>query len=207
MRIVCLSDTHSAHDKIDVPDGDLLIHAGDFTGHGSKQQVEAFDEWIGNLPHRYKIVIAGNHDFLFEDEPDIAVPLLKNCIYLQDKGITLEGIKIWGSPWQPVFKNWAFNLEEKDLATKWAMIPKSTNLLITHGPPFSILDKTIDYRNVGCKKLLEAVQRIKPQLHVFGHIHESYGKKAIAGTIFVNASICTLSYRPSQLPIVVDLDV
>ena len=117
----------------------------------------------------------------------------------------VDGLEVWGSPWQPWFHDWAFNLERgAALAEKWAMIPDSTDLLITHGPPHGILDACFDGRRVGCEELTRAVERVRPKLHVFGHIHEAYGVVDDGTTLFVNASNCNLRYRPANAPIVVD---
>jgi Icc-related predicted phosphoesterase len=190
MRIVTISDTHGYHDKLEVPDGDLLVHAGDMSMRGRLDEVEAFDRWLAQLPHRHKIVIAGNHDFCFEKQPREARALLRHAIYLQDEAVEIEGVKIYGSPWQPWFFDWAFNLPRGlALAEKWAQVPDDTQLLITHGPAMGIGDTTYDGRHVGCEDLLRRVRQVKPRLHVFGHIHEAAGRYDIDGTIFVNASI------------------
>ncbi len=206
MRIVCLSDTHDFHDRLVVPDGDVLLHAGDATMGGKPFQVEAFARWFAARPHRHKIVVAGNHDWMFERTPTQARSLLRDVVYLQDDEITVDGLRIWGSPWQPWFHDWAFNLERgPQIAAKWELIPAGIDVLITHGPPAGILDRTSRGEDVGCADLRRELQRIRPRLHVFGHIHEAYGTVEIDGTRYVNASICTERYHPVQLPIVVDL--
>ena len=218
MRIVCLSDTHNRHGAIRVPEGDLLLHAGDATMHGTPEEVAGFDAWLATLPHRHKVVVAGNHDFLFEREPEAARALLKSAVYLQDSAVEVEGLRIWGSPWQPWFFDWAFNLPRgAALRKKWDQIPSGTDVLLTHGPPLRIraqvagptprLRAAVTGRgsHVGCEELLEAVFRVRPRLHVFGHIHEGYGLESRDGITFVNASSCNRSYRPANPPVVVDL--
>jgi predicted phosphohydrolase len=206
MRIVCLSDTHGLHARLDVPDGDLLLHAGDFSMGGRAREIERFDRWLGTLPHAHKVVVAGNHDFLFEREPERARALLTNALYLQDGGLTLAGLRIWGSPWQPWFHDWAFNLARgPELAAKWALIPDGTDVLVTHGPPAAVLDRTVNGEAVGCRDLALALERVRPRLHLFGHIHESYGRIERDGTIYVNASNCDVRYRTLQPVVVVDL--
>lgn len=205
MRIVALSDTHGKHDAIAVPDGDLLVHAGDFTGRGREPEIRAFDAWLGRLPHRWKVVIAGNHDFAFERTRE-ARGWITNAIYLQDGLAEVGGLRVWGSPWQPRFFDWAFNLDRgAPLAEKWALVPTGVDVLLTHGPPMGILDVTAGGEAVGCEALTAALARIRPRLHVFGHIHEAYGTLERDGTRFVNASSCDLSYRPVQAPVVIDL--
>lgn len=211
-RIVAISDTHSRHEKMPpLPDGDILIHAGDATVSGSFDEIIEINRWFGTLPHKHKILVAGNHDWLFEKSPDMARALMTNAIYLQDETVVLEGLKIFGAPWQPRFFDWAFNVTRGvPIARKWALIPTDTDILITHGPPHGILDGVIDRWTgesaaVGCEELLPVIQRIQPRLHIFGHIHAGYGQVKIDRTQFVNASICNEAYSPIHLPIVIDL--
>ncbi len=188
-RIVCVSDTHSFHRKTVVPDGDILIHAGDITLHGELEAVEDFDRWLGTLPHRHKVVIAGNHDFCFQEKPERARPLLTNAVYLEDSAVTVEGLKVYGSPWQPEFGGWAFNLPRgPELAAVWGKIPDDTDVLVTHGPPAGFLDRTNRGVHAGCADLLARVFQVRPRLHVFGHIHEAAGVMEVGGITFVNAS-------------------
>ncbi|MBT4329716.1 MAG: metallophosphoesterase [Gammaproteobacteria bacterium] len=205
MRIVCFSDTHGYHEKVEIPDGDILIHAGDFSRRGSTSEQEAFDVYLGGLPHTHKIVIAGNHDWSLEDVDD-PESRFHNAAYLQDSSITIDGVKFYGAPWQPEFYNWAFNLPRGEpLREKWSQIPNDTDVLITHGPPHGVLDRVSRGERVGCEDLLEAVQRVQPQLHVFGHIHEDYGQVERGGTVFVNPSTCNAVYRPVNPCVVVDI--
>jgi predicted phosphohydrolase len=209
MRVVCISDTHLAHRdaEIEVPDGDLLIHAGDGTYRGQAREIDEWMAWLASLPHPRKVVIAGNHDRLFEERPGLArarVP--KGIDYLQDSGIEIGGLRIWGAPWQPEFLEWAFNLPRGErLREKWALIPPGTDILVTHGPPMGTLDLTPRGEPVGCEELREAVARLRPKLHVFGHIHHAHGQAVVAGTRFVNASICDEDYLPTHPPILIDL--
>ncbi len=208
IRIVCVSDTHNQQGQFVVPPGDILIHAGDLTGWGTLPEIAAVNEWLGRLPHKDKIVIAGNHDFLFEREGALARSLITNASYLQDSMVELQGLRFWGSPWQPWFYDWAFNLPRGEaLREKWEMIPEGIDVLVTHGPPRSILDLTSGGEHVGCEDLRDTVGRMSapPQLHVFGHIHEAYGIHRTHRTVFVNASICDLAYRPTNKPVVIDL--
>ena len=195
MKIICISDTHERHGNLTVPDGDMLIHAGDITSTGDKEDLIKFNNWLGNLPHKYKIVIAGNHDFYCEAHPEETRQILSNAIYLNDGGVLIEGFNIWGSPISPTFHHWAFMKNRgEEIRKHWEMIPENTNILITHCPPSGILDKTDSGKKEGCKDLLEIVQeKIKPRLHVFGHIHEAYGQMQIADTQYVNASVVGLN--------------
>jgi Icc-related predicted phosphoesterase len=207
IRLVFLSDTHAQHGRVVVPDGDVLVHAGDFTRQGAFEDVAHFDRFLAGLPHAHKVVIAGNHDFCFERTPDRAREVLTHCTYLEDSGATVAGIRFWGSPWQPFFFDWAFNLPRGEkLREKWAKIPEDVDVLVTHGPPKGILDRTYDGRREGCEELRARVDRIDPPVHVFGHIHEAAGVESRGRTLFVNAATCTLRYEPTNPPIVVDYD-
>lgn len=202
MKIVIISDTHGMHSNVKVPEGDILIHSGDILRGKKSNGLNDFNEFIGSLPHKYKIVIAGNHDFCFENNKTESVKKLTNCIYLEDSGIEIEGIKFWGSPWQPWFLDFAFNLKkESDRKKKWDLIPEDIDVLITHSPPHKILDKTFAGINAGCEELAKAVKRIKPKVHIFGHIHEGYGNYSDEYTDYINASVCTKAYAPVNPPV------
>ena len=211
LKIVCISDTHNCSEKIVVPDGDILIHSGDATITGTIEEIVLFNNWFANLPHKYKIFVAGNHDWLFEKNNRFARNLLdKSIIYLQDSSVEIEGLKIYGSPWQPRFFDWAFNLMRgAELAEKWKMIPDDVDILITHGPPNGILDEVPrrDFvENTGCEELRKRVEELRLKnlkLHIFGHIHCGYGTTEKCGVKFVNASNCDESYEPINPPIVV----
>lgn len=207
-RIVCVSDTHNRQGALAVPEGDVLVHAGDLTGRGSEVEIAAANQWLGGLPHEHKIVIAGNHDFLFEKQGTLARSLLTSAIYLQDSGVEVAGLRVWGSPWQPWFQDWAFNLPRgKALRERWEQIPEGLDILVTHGPPMGILDRTAAGEHVGCEELRARLTAMSspPRLHVFGHIHEAHGIHRTPRTTFVNASVCDLAYRPAHEPVVVAL--
>lgn len=213
-RIVCLSDTHNCNDQIDVPDGDILIHSGDATITGTVEEIKRFNSWFAGLPHKHKIFVAGNHDWLFETDNRLARILLdKKIVYLQDSAIEIEGLKIYGSPWQPRFFDWAFNLNRgAEMAEKWDAIPNDIDILITHGPPKGFLDEVPRrawVENAGCEELRKKVEEIaafgRLKLHIFGHIHCGYGTRNQFGVKFINASNCNEAYEPIQPPIVFDL--
>lgn len=207
MRIVCISDTHGLHDEVVVPEGDILIHAGDHCNHGRQSEVRKFDAWLARQPHRHKIFIAGNHDWPWQKQSRYAPLWIKSgATYLRDTAITIEGLKIYGSPWQPEFCSWAFNLPRGPLlAAKWQAIPEDVDILVTHGPPLGILDRNAGDERTGCEDLAVHVRRVRPRLHVFGHIHDSHGMVERDGTRFVNACACNYDYDPVNPPIVVDL--
>ncbi len=211
MKLVCISDTHSMHRRIpELPDGDVLIHAGDCLGAGTLDNVAELNDWLGTLPHRHKIVIAGNHDWAFQDTPEQARALLTNAIYLEDSGIEIGGLRIWGSPWTPTFLDWAFMLDRGEtIAERWRCIPDTTDVLITHGPPKGIGDEVAfggTCQNVGCEELLARVHQLNLKAHIFGHIHEGYGEQRQGNLRFVNASTCTARYEPVNPPIVLEVE-
>lgn len=212
MRIVAISDTHGLHGQLPkLPDGDVLVHAGDFTYDAGQAALRSFLRWFESQPHKRKVFIAGNHDWAFEKWNGPARAMVKELApsadYLEDSGVEIDGIRFWGSPYQPEFCGWAFNRKRgPEIAHHWAKIPNGTDVLITHGPPKGILDISgFDNESCGCADLLEAVNRIKPKLHVFGHIHHGYGQKVIDGTTFINASICNERYQPINNPWIMNL--
>ncbi len=215
MKIVCISDTHNCNGQIAIPDGDLLIHAGDATINGTVAEIMAFNKWFAGQPHEYKIFVAGNHDWLFERQNIKTRGLLDvNIIYMQDSFVEIEGRKIYGAPWQPRFYDWAFNvMRGAEIAAKWQLIPEDIDILITHGPPHKILDEVktrFGIENGGCEDLRRRVQEIaklgRLKLHVFGHFHYSYGVAEDFGVRFVNASSCDEEYAPVQMPVIVEVN-
>lgn len=207
LRLVLISDTHNLHGQLNIPNGDVLIHAGDITEMGKLDDLRSFNEWLGKLPHQHKLVIAGNHDFCLERQAAESEAVLTNCTYLRDSGVAIEGVKFYGSPWQPEFYDFAFNLPRGEaLKAKWDLIPTDTDVLITHGPPHGYGDLTRQGDRAGCEELLKALQRLQPRLHVYGHIHEGAGTYRIGRTVLVNASSCDPDYQPTNRPIVFDLE-
>ncbi|MEO5929216.1 MAG: metallophosphatase domain-containing protein [Candidatus Kapaibacterium sp.] len=211
MRIVAISDTHNRHDAVIPPDGDILIHAGDCTGRGTIAEVRAFLEWFERQPHQIKILVAGNHDFLFQRNPILARNLIvthaPEVIYLCDDGTTINGLTIYGSPWTPWFHDWAFNAHRgRAIRRCWKMIPSNTDILITHGPPEGIADLA-EGRHVGCADLRKRIDTLPGlRAHIFGHIHSGYGAVTEKGVHYLNASICNERYQPVNAPIVIDID-
>jgi len=208
MKFIVVSDTHFQHHKLQLPEGDAIIHAGDLTETGRKEEVLDFLDWFTSLHYPHKIFIAGNHDFFLEkishsSEEKELIPA--GIHYLNDSGVTIGNLSIWGSPVQPQYYNWAFNRKRgSEIQQHWDMIPPKTNILITHGPPFEILDSNSLGENVGCKNLLSTINVIRPSFHVFGHIHESYGRLTKNGTDFMNACILNEEYRFKNKPHVFD---
>jgi len=196
--------------KVSLPDGDLLIHSGDATSVGQIIDIVKFNQELGGIKTKYKhgiIFIPGNHDFLFERNQQLARDIMTNAKVLIDESVEIEGIKIYGSPWQPEFNNWAFNLPRGEaLKQRWSTIPDDTNILVTHGPPYGILDKCPDGSLVGCEELYKRVFELKQlKLHQFGHIHHAWGTKQIDNITFINASICTENYKPTNKPWIINI--
>lgn len=207
MRLVLISDTHEQHEALGtLPEGDVLIHAGDYTYGGHKKAKAAFFDWFYTQPHRNKLFVAGNHDFK-EPKKHIDMAFDGHTIsYLFESGVEIDGLKFWGSPYTPLFGNWAFMYDRAEGFNYWNTIPTGTDVLITHGPALGFRDRVAGYgEQVGCFDLRNAILELKPKLHVFGHIHGSYGEEEFNGTRFVNASVCNEAYKPTNAPIVVDL--
>jgi len=210
MKIVFISDTHGKHKQLkNLPYGDMIIHSGDFTTIGEEYEIRNFFKWYGNLnQYKYKIIIAGNHDWLFERNRQLALSYVPdNVTYLEDSGINIEGINFYGSPVQKPFYDWAFNRPEEKLAVHWAAIPNNTDVIITHSPPYGIFDWSVyDKIHTGSPSLYkEIIERIKPKISVFGHIHSGHGITKIDDTIFINASNLDEKYQYSYEPIVVEI--
>ncbi|MEM6994651.1 MAG: metallophosphatase domain-containing protein [Myxococcota bacterium] len=204
MRLVCVADTHLFEGPgWPVPDGDVFIHAGDLLRGGSLEELVEAAAWIRSLPHRHKVVVAGNHDRCFERTRAPALAELGPDVHdLQDTELEIDGVRIWGSPWQPWFYDWAFNLPRgEELAARWAKIPDALDVLITHGPPRGYGDRTVGTRE-GCDDLLAAIDRAAPALHVFGHIHEDGGLWRRNGTTICNVT----SWECTRPPTVLDYE-
>ena len=215
-RIVSISDTHGSHFGIKIPDGDVLVHCGDFCSDGNMRDAMNFLRWFNTHPHKHKIFIAGNHDWICEKDPSLFRGLLTefpDLIYLQDNGCEVDGLKFWGSPVQPFFYNWAFNRHRgEEIKHHWDIIPDDTDVLITHGPPYGICDKALrpefeTTEHTGCKDLLDATLRIAPKLHIFGHIHYD-GQTSYIGpkTTYANVSMLNEAYLVWGKPTIFDID-
>lgn len=245
MKVVLISDTHNRHKHLStkglgpiLPEGDLLIHAGDFTGTGQKGEVQSFVKWLVEQSKNYTygiVFIAGNHDRSFDTrffeeyenydfwdtetyqkKPSWLYSFISTLklntpriTYLENEEVVINGYKIWGSPVTPWFHGdrWAFNKHRgPEISEVWDQIPQDTDIVVTHGPVAYKLDyipRSQEY--VGCEDLRKAMDRVKPMLHVSGHIHESYGIERGQDTLYVNASICNAAYVPENKPIVVEL--
>lgn len=208
LKFVAISDSHCRHKSLKLPKGDVLVHAGDVTYRGERWEVLDFLEWFGRQDYAYKIFIAGNHDFFFEKIATAAVQALlpDGVVYLNDSGFCIDHIRLWGSPVTPWYYNWAFNRPRGPAINRhWQQVPADTDLLITHGPPYGVLDTVVNGTHTGDKDLRKKVEAVKPRAHVFGHIHESYGVVQKGGTRFINASVLNDSYELVNPPVVFEL--
>lgn len=218
MIIDCIADLHGYYPKLD--GGDLLIVAGDLTARHTIPELDRFNNWVREQDYKKKILIAGNHDTLFErgvfdptNPVDGTVLVDPSVDYLCDSGTEFEELKIWGSPWTKTFPGMnphckAFTCDtEEELAEKWALIPDDVDILITHSPPYGIFDAVRESINdipisVGCASLRQKVMEIQPKIHVFGHIHEYGGKHNFYQYVhFINASYVNEHYQPVNKPI------
>ena len=221
VKAVIISDTHTFHHELDLPDADILIHTGDFTLMGTPYEVMEFNDWLAKQDYETRIVIAGNHDTCIGEDPFFANKHLTNAIYLQNSGIEIDGIKFWGSPMTPAFNGMRGGLtfytnSDKEAKNVWSGMPKKIDVLLTHGPPYGILDEVTRYtdgipyiEHVGDQMLLSKVIKIQPKYHIFGHIHENYGiQKNISylkNTTFINASSVNSAYGMQNKPMVIDI--
>ena len=210
MKLCIISDTHNYHKRLGtLPEADAIIHCGDFTSVGKEHEVRDYLKWYSKLEqYKYKLIIAGNHDWLFERAGMLARSLVpKNIKYLQDNGTEIEGFYFYGSPMQLPFNNWAFNRPESKLKEHWSAIPDKTDVLITHCPPYMIMDYVpYSMQHEGSPSLYkEVVERIKPKIHCFGHIHEGYGIKIIDDITFINASNLDGDYMCVNEPVLIEI--
>lgn len=225
MKVTFISDTHNRHRRIELPGGDMLIYAGDFMSSGYYiEELHDFVSWIAEQPYKYKVCIAGNHDRLCESYPYEKVKDLfeyyydDGVRYIMDEEIEIEGLRIYGTPYQPYFLNWAFNVKsERKLTEIYTKIPSGLDILITHCPPYDILDKSHKSRPqsditgnepLGSKELLNVLNYMEepPKYCCFGHIHGDGGQILKQDDItFINASVCNEDYIPSNKVITLDV--
>ena len=230
LRFVCISDTHNKTDQMVLPKGDVLLHAGDFTQVGGEAEVKHFIDFLDRVRPNFQeiVLIAGNHDLTFDTENFHSLPIVQmfhkgktydlnaikdslkqKCTYLEDETTEIAGIKIYGTPWQPEFGGWGFNVERgANCLDHWSKIPSGIDILISHGPPLGHGDKCQSGARAGCSELLATIQkRVKPKYHIFGHIHEGYGVTTDGETTFINASSVNISYRQVNDPVIFDLPI
>jgi Icc-related predicted phosphoesterase len=202
MTIVVISDTHELHREVDIPAGSLLIHCGDLTMFSrSLRAIHDFNQWLGELSHRHRILVPGNHDRFLEDLSNRK--LISNATVLINEGIDVEGLRIWGTPITPVGPAFCVPSTEERRRI-YERIPNDTDVLISHGPPHGILDRSQGSSfHAGDQELLYAVTRVKPRLHFFGHIHAAHGLLGTHDTLFGNAALLGPEGDIDKQPIVV----
>ncbi len=224
MTLVIISDTHNLHRQLVLPPGDVLIHCGDATLRGTVEEFAAFGNWWAAQPYRWKLFVPGNHDFICERDPTMARELLgcyhqkgnymlvderRTIVRLNKDGSVNQELRFYGSPWVPNLALWAFHLDRAGLIDKFRKIPNDVDVLITHGPPAGTLDKSSHH--FGSEELRERLLELgaHPRLHVFGHIHESYGRLVEAGHLYtktsINACTCNIEYCAVNAPQVIEI--
>lgn len=221
LKLVAISDTHELHHYVTVPEGDILVHCGDWTNKGSPTAMKKFLDWFSAQPHKEKVLIAGNHELSLEGagRPK-ALQLISNYTgdhfhFLENSSVKIHGLNFYGTPATPFFFAWAFNFQRgKDIAMEWAKIPDDVNVLITHGPAYGMLDDVEDSLSnmgrdlhQGCEDLAKRIKDLKDlKVHLCGHLHTDGGQQVTKdGVIFANAAICTERYSPANKPVIIDL--
>ena len=219
LKVVSFSDTHNLHDKVKLPKCDIAIFAGDFSGRGNRLETFYFFRWFSKQSQcKYKVAITGNHDICFDDRHHDEThsnkwlsSLLKdfnNINILHNSSINIEGVKIWGSPITPWYHGdrWAFNMRKDEIRDVWKLIPNDSDIVVTHGPVFGILDFADRGVHAGCESLLKAIEEKKPKFHICGHIHEGYGTYTTEDTTYINCSVMNLNYEVANKPVVFKID-
>jgi hypothetical protein len=214
LRLVCISDTHMRHRGLTLPAGDVLVHCGDATCHGTLREFEEFGRWFNAQPHRFKVFVPGNHDLLLDEpyyaeywsdwskekeDPRLARAALTPATVLQDASITIEGVKIYGSPYvlrpKPPASLSGFNREPEELRRLFGAI-EPCDVLLTHSPPYGAGDRDMAGKHSDSSvELSDAVAALSrpPRFHVFGHVHTDWGvaERGLAGdgpTVQINAA-------------------
>ena len=197
MRFACIADLHGRLPDLSGLEFDVLLIAGDITPHPARdfpRQIAWLDgkfrRWLERID-RPVIGCAGNHDIVFQDQPEIVAELNLPWAYLRDSGTRLlNGLYVYGAPWQlPFSHGWTFNLEEPDIRRRWAMIPDDTDILIVHGPPHGHGDwSNYGHEHTGSPSLTEWIEEHRPKLICTGHIHEARGVYKIGETVVVNSA-------------------
>jgi Icc-related predicted phosphoesterase len=232
MLIAFASDTHGSEQELKIPEVDIFCHCGDWSGIASINDVIFFNRWLGTIPAKHKVIISGNHEkYCAENSPGYIQSLFTNAIYLEHSMVEIEGLKIFGSPYTSRFYNWYFMKEKEELERVWSTIPDKVDILLTHQPPFGILDTIHEYKKMptpvgwdddgevrygnysssfkgGCKYLYDnVVNRIKPKIHAYGHLHSDGGQSVKhLNTTFVKAAMLTEFYtlrKPE--PVVIEI--
>jgi len=205
MKLVCIADTHTRENQLHIPYGDVLVHAGDFSETGTFRETKAFLIWFANQKHPHKILVPGNHDFYLQKEHcEKLKPYLERIHLLINKSTIINEYYFWGSPNTSLGNKWAFGLNSDEIEEHWKKIPHKANIIITHNPPYDILDHTKNNR-VGCPYLRRKIEQVKPNYHIFGHAHDNYGKIKLGETTFINATSFDAKYTTPNSPITIDL--
>lgn len=206
-KLVALSDTHERHRQIDVPDGDVLMFAGDLTMTGEMAAVKDFAHWLADLPHEHKLVIGGNHDCCFTDHRrDKAIALLEGdagALYLQGHGTTIGELNVFGTPWTQTYNEWCLQKDEDGLRREFQRIPADTDVLVSHGPAYGTGDYLDGYGHIGSEALRDVVERVQPDLHLYGHVHQHHGRQAPGS---YNVSVLDGEYNVVAEPVVIEVD-
>ena len=218
MRLAIISDTHG-HKIPDMPEADVLVHCGDWSGHGTEKETRGFFIWLKDIAHKYQHIVLtpGNHDRYIEKEPQFAKEMLKELVpkahLLINEELVLDGVKFYGQPFTPAFGHWAFMGDMERLMHLCQAIPDDVDVLLSHGPPLGTLDHVERYHmaeysleNVGCYELKVAMERIRPKIHCFGHLHLDGGKQEQKGsTLFINAANVNESYKVVNRPVELEI--
>ena len=208
MRVVAISDIHNRQKDINLPSGDMLAIAGDWTSGGTLKEVTAFGGWLHKIQNQFRhiVLVAGNHDELAATQPLLLAGILPRSVhYLRDTTAQIEGKIIHGSPWSPVYGRWDFMAELPEREQYLSLIPAYCDLLISHGPALGILDRTSSGELAGCSVLRGSLEEKTIKNLICGHIHEGHGRVVYGNTNCYNVSVLDENYNLVNQPTVFDI--
>jgi len=202
MNVMFISDSCGQHDALMLPWGNMIIHAGNITRNGTRSEVVDFLQWFAHLNYQHKIFIAGTDDHFFEKEPKAVRRLIPaGVIYLEESGVEIGGLKIWGSPYNSYNHGSAFGKTEEKIVGHWEKIPDDSNMLVIHSPAYGVLDKNAKGEHEGSKDLLRKLVKVEPRYFICGHRQSTHGYEYRYGIHFINASVTNDEFKITHKPV------
>ncbi len=202
MNAMFIGDTYGQHDAILLPRGNMIVHAGNITKNGTRAEVEDFLQWFSSLPYKHKIFIAGAHDRFLETDPAAVRAMIpEGVVYLEESGVEIEGLKIWGSPYNCYNHGSAFSCDATEIVAHWEKIPAETDMVIIHTPAYGVLDENFKGEHEGSKELLRRLVKVEPKYFIYGHRQSTHGYEYRHGIHFINASVSNEEFKITHKPV------